>query len=318
MNESSRETATYIEEDEIDLRELFQTILKGKKVIALISTVVVTLALVYALKLPNVYKSQAVLIPTAEDSGSSLGGLGGLSAMAGMSIGGGGSMTPDVAFNSLLNNYEFMKKFVKENKIVAHYTDENVDENYVFALGFRGIYDLFKSDPDESEEKDYDAEVYNIIQSMQKNFSIASDKKTGLITVSYSDSDRTYTPKIVNAFLRDASVYLVQNNLRIIDGKLGYFHKELQSADGFELRQSLSAMISKIVQEKVMMQSKVYYQCDILTAPSESYIKDKTKPKRALIMVVSFVTSIILGVFLVFFLEFIRKDEDTSGIKMNI
>ena len=44
MNESSRETATYIEEDEIDLRELFQTILKGKKVIALISTVVVTLA----------------------------------------------------------------------------------------------------------------------------------------------------------------------------------------------------------------------------------------------------------------------------------
>ena len=309
MNESSRETATYIEEDEIDLRELFQTILKGKKVIALISTVVVTLALVYALKLPNVYKSQAVLIPTAEDSGSSLGGLGGLSAMAGMSIGGGGSMTPDVAFNSLLNNYEFMKKFVKENKIVAHYTDENVDENYVFALGFRGIYDLFKSDPDESEEKDYDAEVYNIIQSMQKNFSIASDKKTGLITVSYSDSDRTYTPKIVNAFLRDASVYLVQNNLRIIDGKLGYFHKELQAADGFELRQSLSAMVSKIVQEKVVMQSKVYYQCDILTAPSESYIKDKTKPKRALIMVVSFVTSIILGIFLVFFLEFIRKED---------
>ena len=309
MNESSRETATYIEEDEIDLRELFQTILKGKKVIALISTVVVTLALVYALKLPNVYKSQAVLIPTAEDSGSSLGGLGGLAAMAGMSIGGGGSMTPDVAFNSLLNNYEFMKKFVKENKIVAHYTDENVDENYVFALGFRGIYDLFKSDPDESEEKDYDAEVYNIIQSMQKNFSIASDKKTGLITVSYSDSDRTYTPKIVNAFLRDASVYLVQNNLRIIDGKLGYFHKELQAADGFELRQSLSAMVSKIVQEKVVMQSKVYYQCDILTAPSESYIKDKTKPKRALIMVVSFVTSIILGIFLVFFLEFIRKED---------
>ena len=316
MNESAKRI--YIEEDEIDLRELWQTILKGRKVIAGITIVVVALSLVYALKLPNVYKSEAVLIPTAEESGSSLGGLGGLTAMAGVSIGGGGSMTPDVAFDSLLHNYDFMKNFVKENKIVEHYADKDADKNYVFALGFRGIYDLFKSDPDESEEKDYDAEVYNIIQSMQKNFSIASDKKTGLITVSYSDSDRTYTPKIVNAFLRDASVYLVQNNLRIIDGKLGYFHKELQSADGFELRQSLSAMISKIVQEKVMMQSKVYYQCDILTAPSESYIKDKTKPKRALIMVVSFVTSIILGVFLVFFLEFIRKDEDTSGIKMNI
>jgi uncharacterized protein involved in exopolysaccharide biosynthesis len=57
-----------------------------------------------------------------------------------------------------------------------------------------------------------------------------------------------------------------------------------------------------------MMQSKVYYQCDVLTAPAEAYIKDKTKPKRGLILVVSFVTSIILGVFLVFFLQFIRQD----------
>jgi capsular polysaccharide biosynthesis protein len=79
-------------------------------------------------------------------------------------------------------------------------------------------------------------------------------------------------------------------------------------ADGFELRQSLSSTISSLLQEKVVMQSKIYYQCDILTAPSESYVKDKTKPKRALILVVSFVTSIILGIFLVFFLEFIKKD----------
>lgn len=307
MNENNRITATYIEEDEIDLRELWQTILKGKKVIAAITIIVVTLTLLYVLKLPNVYKSEAVLIPSAESSGSSLGALGGLAAMAG--VDGGGAMTPDIAFNSLLNNYEFMKKFVIENKIVEHYADKDVDKNYVFAFGFRGIYDLFKSSSDKNEEKDFDADVFNTIKSMQKNFSIASDKKTTLITISYNDSDRTYAPKIVNLFLKDSSAYLVQNNLRIIDERLGYFYKELQAAEGFELRQNLSSMISKTVQSKVMIQSKVYYQCDILTAPSESYIKDKTKPKRALILIVSFVTSIIVGIFLVFFLEFIRKDE---------
>jgi len=296
-----------IEEDEIDLRELWQTIVKGKKIIILVVSIVVSLTLVYALKMPNVYKSEVMLIPTSDDSGPSLGGLGGLAAMAGVSIGGGGSMTPDTAFKSLLNNYEFMKAFVEKNKIVAYYDAENVDENYVFALGYRGVYDFLK--PELDREMTYDDKVFEIIKILKKNLSISSDKKTALITVSYSDSDRTYPPIIINAFLKDASKYLVDNNLRIIDNKLHYFQKEMQKADGFELRKSLSSMISGILQDKVMMQSKVYYQCDVLTEPSVAYIKDKTKPKRGLIMVVSFITSIILGIFLVFFLEFIKKEE---------
>jgi len=295
----------YIEEDEIDLRELWQTVSKGKKVITILVAVVVTLTLVYVLKLPNVYKSEAVLIPTEQESGG-LGGLGAMAAMAGISIGGGGSMTPDVAFNSLLNNYEFMKNFVAKNKVVEYYSDENVDKEYVFAANYRGVYDFFKSNSD--KEKDYKEKAFEVIKFIRKNFSISSDKKTALITVSYSDSDRTYPQQIINAFLKDASKYLVENNLRIISRKLDYFEKELLTADGFELRQSISAIVSKILEEKVMMQSKVYYQCDVLTLPSESYIKDKSKPKRALILIVSFITSIILGIFLVFFLEFIRKE----------
>ena len=297
----------FIEEDEIDLRELWQTIVKGKKIIVLIVVIVVSLTLVYALKIPNVYKSQTILIPTAEEGGSSLGGLGGLAAMAGISIGGGGSMSPDIAFNSLLNNYDFMKKFVVKNKIVEHYSDPQVDKNYVFALGFRGVYDFFKSEA--SENGSEDDKIFKVVKKVKSSVSISSDKKSGLITASYSDSDRAYAPLVIDAFLRDASSYLVENNLKIIDKKLRYFSSEMQIAEAFELRQSLSSMISKILQEKVMMKSKEHYQCDVLTSATPAYIKDKTKPKRGLIMVVSFITSIILGIFLVFFLEFIRKEE---------
>jgi len=301
----------YIEEDEIDLRELFSTILKGKKTIFLLTVVVVILSFIYVLKLPNVYKSEATLIPTENKSGG-LGGLGGLAAMAGISIGGsGGSMSPDVAFNSLLSNYEFMKEFVSNNKFDTYYSNDKKDENYVFALGFRGVYDFLKSEP---EEMDKEQEIFKIIKIIKSSMSISSDKKTGLISVSYSDSDRNLPPVVIDAFLKDASTYLVKNNLRIIDRKLGYFQKELVNADGFELRQSISGMISGILQEKVMMKSKKYYQCDVLTDAFPSYVKDKTKPKRGLILVVSFITSLILGVFLVFFLEFIRKEKDEVSI----
>ncbi|MBU1927433.1 hypothetical protein KKG77_00360 [bacterium] len=314
MNNSEVNSTQYLEEDEIDLRELWKTIVAGKKIIFTLVAIVVTAAFIYALNLPNVYKSEAVLIPS-ESKTSGLGGLGGLAAMAGVDIGGSGAMTPDVAFNSLLGNYEFMRKFVIENKIVERKIDKDFDKNYVFALGYRGVYDFFHSkDSSGKKERDFEDDVYKTVKDISANFSINSDKKTGLISVSFTDSDRNYPPQVIEMFLKDASKYLVDNNLRIINNKLGYFETELRKSEGFELRQSISAMVSKILEEKVMMQSKVYYQCDILTESAPAYIKDKTKPKRSLIIIVSFVTSIILGILLVFFLQFIKQESEEQKL----
>ncbi|MDD2790642.1 MAG: Wzz/FepE/Etk N-terminal domain-containing protein [Sulfurimonas sp.] len=310
MSQVGEQNNHYIEEDEIDLRELWQSIKNGKKIIFAVVALVVSLTLVYALKQPNVYQSEMTLIPTQNESSlSGLGGLGGLAAMAGVSIG-GGSMTPDVAFDALLNNYDFIKSFVVRHDIVAHYEDENLDKNYVFALGFRGIYDLLTFKSEEAEEnQDMEAKIYNTVNMIVKNFSISSDKKTSLVTITYSDFDRNYPPEMINMFLKDASSYLVSNSLKNIDGKLKYFESEFARADSIEIRQSLSATISKILEQKVVLKSKEYYECDPLTTPSVAYIKDKTKPKRGLILVVSFVTSIILGIFFVFFLQFIRSEK---------
>lgn len=315
MSEVKTQENHSIEEDEIDLRELWQSIKNGKKIIFAVVAVVVSLTLIYALKQPNVYQSEMTLIPT--QTKSSLGGLGGFAAMAGVDIG-GGAMTPDVAFEALLKNYSFMRAFVIKHDIVAHYEDKDLDKNYVFALGFRGIYDLFKSTPEEVEEGveiDMEDKIYEAVKQIVAGFSIASDKTTSLITITYSDSDRNYPPVLINLFLKDASEYLVANSLKNIDGKLAYFESEFARANSIEIRQSLSATISKIVEQKVVLKSKEYYECDPLTTPAIAYIKDKTKPKRGLILVVSFVTSIILGIFLVFFLQFIRSDTNEEKIQ---
>ncbi len=310
---TTQECQNMVEEDEIDLRELWQSVKDGKRTIFLTMLAVMTLTFVYVLATPNSYKSEAVLMPSAQDSTPSLGGLGGLAAMAGVSIG-GGSMTPDVAFKSLLNNYSFMKNFVEKNHIYEYYNRDDADKNYVFALGYRGLYDLFHGSKEKkalSEAEKNDA-IYKLTKTLQKKISISADKKSGLITISYTDYDRTYAPKVVNYFLKDASAYLVMNGLKHINSQLNYFQKEMANAEAIELRKNLSEMISKILQSKVTMQAKEYYQCDLLTAPKTAYIKDKTKPKRGLILVVAFITSMILGIFIVFFRNFLKegKEED--------
>ena len=82
MNNSIQE----IQEDEIDLKELFNTILKYRYKIALFTFGVVLATLVYVLSIPNSYKSELILTPQSE-SKSSGGGLESLASLAGVSLG---------------------------------------------------------------------------------------------------------------------------------------------------------------------------------------------------------------------------------------
>ena len=77
-------------DDEIDLRELFSVLWRGKKVIIAITAVFAVGSVLVALLIPNQYKASALLAPAQSDGGglsSALGQLGGLASLAGVSIG---------------------------------------------------------------------------------------------------------------------------------------------------------------------------------------------------------------------------------------
>ena len=96
MTIKSPETFQYTEafDDEIDLKELFTLLWNGKLVITLITGFAAVCAVLFALSLPNIYESKALLAPKGESGAGGLAGLarqyGGLASLAGINIGGGG------------------------------------------------------------------------------------------------------------------------------------------------------------------------------------------------------------------------------------
>lgn len=298
-----------LEEDEIDLRELFATIWNAKKFIAIFSFVVVFLTLIYALSKPNVYTVSSILVPT-DAKQSSGGGLGGLAALAGVSIG-GGEVTPDIAYNTLLNDQGTMRELIKESNLTDLILEDH-SNNYYFALGYRGIFDMFHSSSDEENSRSEDEKIFNAYKALKGMISVSSDKKTGMITLSVSDADMHFAKKVLLLFLDKASKILIQKDLDNINEKLAYYEKVSTKEHDLVVKQQLSSQMTALIQSKVTLLSSPYYKVKKLTEPVLPYYKDKTKPKRGLIMVVSFVTSIILAIFIVFFMEFIknsRKEE---------
>src|SRR3990167_1078877 len=81
---------------EVDLIALFSVIWQGKWIIAAVTSAFSVVAIVYALTLPNIYKSEVLLAPITEEAGLKIPGqLGGLAALAGVNLAGlgGGDKT---------------------------------------------------------------------------------------------------------------------------------------------------------------------------------------------------------------------------------
>lgn len=308
---------TLIQEDEIDLRELARTMGKHKFKLIGFTVVVTAMSVLWTLGKPNIYKSQAILVPQEQSKSASLGGLGALAGMAGVDLGGSNGMTPDQAYQLYMDDYVWMREFILQTKLTNRINASDADKNYHFALGIKGIYQIMKPSPKEistnmlPEEKEKILfETYQIIKT---KLSIISDKKTSIITIAYSDPDGKLAQDIVNLFLERASASLRESELRDMNKKIGFYANELRLNDDLSLKTQLSTLMSALIQKRVLAQASDLYNVKLVVKPSVAYMGDKEGPKRGLIVAVSFVTSLILGIFGIFLLEFIRTEKEENS-----
>ena len=75
-------------EDEIDLRNLFDAIWDGKWIIVASATILSIIAVIISISLPNVYKSEALLSPVVSEAGAgqAMSNIGGLASLAGINL----------------------------------------------------------------------------------------------------------------------------------------------------------------------------------------------------------------------------------------
>lgn len=299
----------YIEEDEIDLKELFNTIFKYKFKIAMFVFITTILTLIYTLSIPNSYKSEIVLSPQ-ESQKSVGGGLSSLVSLAGVSLGGASSKDPFVMMETTLNDYSFNEKIIKKYNLVE--TLEN-KENLVFAQGIDSIYYMFNSkDENQDDKRSEDEKIFSTINTIKSILTISNNKISSLITLKAEIEDRFLAKELVDIYLKEIIDKIKLEDMKEIDAQIKYYNKELSSTYDVSLKEQLSKSLSGLYQKKVFSQANDYYFVSKLVDSRVAYIKEKTKPKRALILVVSFVTSLILAIFIVFFLEFLRSDKENE------
>ncbi|WP_104041579.1 Wzz/FepE/Etk N-terminal domain-containing protein [Vibrio hyugaensis] len=305
-------------DDEIDLRELFGALWKSKWIVIATTFVFAVGAVLYALSLPNIYKSDALLAPAESSNGGGLskmaGQLGGLAALAGVNLGAGESSQTDLAVQ-VMKSRQFVEAFINKhdllvplmaakdwdlanNKLILdeELYNPNTGEWLREPNGLRG------STPTAQEA----FEVFN-----KEVLSIKQDKESGLYTV----SAKYYSPYVaqqwVNWLIEDINKVMRERTIAETSQNLAYLNTQLQKTAVADMQSTFYKLIEE--QTKSLMLAEVQEEFVFKVVDPAVVPELKDGPKRALICVLGTLLGGMLGVAIVL-IRFAFRKEDTEEL----
>ncbi|WP_104026776.1 Wzz/FepE/Etk N-terminal domain-containing protein [Vibrio jasicida] len=286
--------------DEIDLRELFKVLWKGKWIIIATTLVFALGSVLYALSLPNIYKADALLAPAESSNGGGLskmaGQLGGLAALAGVNLSGGESSQTDLAVQ-VMKSRQFVEAFIKKHDLLVPLIAANdwdlannkliLDEKlYNPATGewLREPDGLRGATPTAQEA----FEVFN-----EEVLNISQNKESGLYTISV----RHYSPYIaqqwVNWLIEDINKVMRERTIDETSQNLTYLNAQLQKTAVADMQSTFYKLIEE--QTKSLMLAEVQEEFVFKVVDPAIVPELKDSPKRSLFCVLGILLGGMLG-----------------------
>lgn len=302
-----------ISDDEIDLRELFKAIWKGKWIIIATTFVFAVASVIYSLSLPNIYKADALLAPAESSSGGGLskmaGQLGGLAALAGVNLGGGEASHTDLAVQ-VMKSRQFIEAFINKHDLLVPLMaakDWNLqnnklvidDEIYDQSTGnwLREPIGLRGAKPTAQEA----FEVFS-----KDILSVSQDKESGL----YSVSVKYYSPYIaqqwVNWLIEDINKVMRERTIAETSQNLDYLNTQLQKTAVTDMQSTFYKLIEE--QTKSLMLAEVQEEFVFKTVDPAVVPELKDGPKRALLCIFGVLVGGMLGVATILIRFAFRRD----------
>ncbi|MGR5487931.1 Wzz/FepE/Etk N-terminal domain-containing protein [Vibrio alfacsensis] len=305
-------------DDEIDLRELFGALWKGKWIIIATTFVFAVGAVLYALSLPNIYKSDALLAPAESSSGGGLskmaGQLGGLAALAGVNLGGGESSQTDLAVQ-VMKSRQFVEAFINKHDLLVPLMaakDWDLANNKL-------ILDEELYNPNTGEWLREPDGLRGATPTAQEAFevfskevlSVSQDKESGLYTVSVKNYSPYIAQQWVNWLIEDINKVMRERTIAETSQNLAYLNTQLQKTAVADMQSTFYKLIEE--QTKSLMLAEVQEEFIFKVVDPAVVPELKDGPKRALICVLGTLLGGMLGVAIVL-VRFAFRKEDTEDL----
>ena len=291
-------------DDEIDLKELFTVLWNGKGLITGITGFAAACAVLYALWLPNIYESKALLAPNDESGSGGLAGLaqqyGGLASLAGINIGGsGGGATKSFKAQQKITSLDFFTRYLYETVVV-----DLMAVDYWDAASGELVYnpELFDNKSQTwLRQARFPQQAKPSAQEAHKAFlsvlALSEDAKTSLVTLSVKHVSPIVAQAWVELVINAVTEELRGKDIDEARGSIAFLEEQRLQTSLVSLDEVFAQLIEE--QTKTIMLANVTkdYVFEIIDPPVVPELK--SEPGRALICILGTLLGGMLAVLLV-------------------
>ena len=307
MSDASQTQGPSVNDDEIDLRELFAALWRGKFVIMICVMAAIGLAAAYLHTAERKYTVRYVFAPVAtENSGPNLAGLGGLASLAGVSL-------PSSSSGDFLT----FKFLMKSEEVAAEILKDEQLTRAIFASEWDEASQRFQK-PQDGQYTPYirtlkkvltgqDARAYTpptaarLSDWLSDAFSTSEDRDTGFLTLSAETPKPDLLINVMAQVTQKTDQLLKERYVASAEQTMAFYQQQLTKARAREHREALAKLIAQEDQKLMLASKGTYFVAEPLTEPSVSL--NPTSPKASLVLALS----VVLGGFFGAALILIRK-----------
>ncbi len=289
--------------DEIDLRELFDVLLKEKFVIVSVTAFVSIVGIIFSLTLSNVYKSQALLAPVNASSGISgaLGSYSALAGLAGVSLPSGDDDNNSSKAIQKISSLSFFENNIMPNIYLPDLMavkSWNAETNKV-------IFDksIFNSQSN-TWVRDY-SYPRQLIPSAQESFevfkrkhlSLNEDKQSGFITLSIKHQSPFIAKQWAELVVSEVNKFYRQKDKLESEKAVSYLNQQISATNLSEIKEVLAQLLQEEIKKLSLIEANQSYVFDYIDPPA--IMELKSEPQRFLICILSAILGSMLGIIVV-------------------
>lgn len=301
-------------DDSVSLLDIVLTLKNWKWTIFACILFSAVIGLLYAVFTTPLYRASVTLNAVAEE-GAKLSGaasqLGGVAALAGIDIGGGGTNKEE--YVAILKSRELGKQFIERLNLKPHLFPKRWDDEAGqwkrkggkktgFAASVSRTLARLSGDEGWREEitaAPSDWEAYKKFNEEIRR--IGEDNKTGIITVSFEYRNPKRVAEWANAYVALANEDIRQRTVDETSRALSYLTERAEQTVVAGIRETIYGLVEAQL-EKIMLanvrQEYAFRVIDEATVPER-----KATPQRGLTVIVSVIVGFVLGLFISLILE---------------
>lgn len=288
---------------DISIKDLLKIIIKGKWVIGGAILLTTLLAVTWSLSLPNIYTSEALLSPVSAESQGGLdalaGGLGGLASFAGVNIGSGSVDKTKVALQ-VLTSRKFIGRFIEKYDLLVPLI---AVESWDLESDKLVINDSFYDTQSGTwvREVNLPKKAIPSIQEAYKAFKeillVNEDNDSGMITVAIEYFSPVLAQKWVELLVFELNQVMMNTDVKDAEQSISFLKEQISKTDISELKVGLFELVEE--QTKTLMLASARDEYVFRTIDPALVPELKSKPQRALFVILGFILGGILGLTIV-------------------